>query len=255
MKLRVTSPQNFITFLKKLKVIEKSVLLEINEETTFSKVHTPDKAVMKYSAVENTEIFDGEIDWEFIKTDRVKIGIMDVTKLMDAFKHFRTEEDIYLELNLSHLNDGDCVATELNLVSPTLTIKIRCADLSLLAYVEDNVLEMVHSKEDYIHKFKLYNSDFTSIAALCNLETDSDELLEWDVFKDKIVVKGNSFDFKLNIKEDEIDINSETREISIYKSQLGYVDVETGECYVHENRMVFFSSDTTTSCAVGLVTK
>lgn len=255
MKLRVTSPQNFIAFLKKLKVIEKSVLLEIDEEKTFSKVHTPDKAVMKYTSVENSEIFEGEIDWEFIKTDRIKIGIMDVTKLMDAFKHFRTEEDIFIEIQLTHLNDGDCVATELKITSSTLNIKIRCADLSLLAYVNDNVLEMVHSKEDYIHKFKLYNSDFISIASLCNLETDSDELLEWDMFKDKIVVKGNSFDFKLNIKEDEIEIASETREISIYKNQLSYVDVETGECYIHENRMVFFSSETDTSCAVGLVTK
>jgi len=255
MKLRVTSTENFITFLKKLKAVEKSVLIEINESKTFAKVHTPNRSVMKYTSIENSEIFEGDIDWEDIGCDRIKIGVMDVTKLIDSFKHFRPEEDIFLELMISKLNDGDCVATTLNISSKTLIIKIRCADLSLLSYVEDGVLELVHSREDYLHKFKLYQSDFISIAALCNLETDKDELLEFDVFNDRINVKGNSFDFTLNIGEDEIEIDSETRENSVYKTEFALVDIETGDCYIHENRIVMFSDESDTSCAVGLVIK
>ena len=254
MRLRVVNTQNFISFLKKLKVIEKSVLLEIGQENTFSKVHTPDKSVMKYSAIPNSEIFEGDIDWDAIDSDRVKIGILDVTKLMDSFKHFRVEEDIYFDVNIVDL-DGEKVASEVNLSSASLNIKIRCADLTLLSYIEDEILGMVHSKEDPLHRFKIYQSDFSSIASLCSLESDSNELLEFDVYKNKIVAKGNSFDYTLNIGNDEIQVSDETSDISIYKNQLGYVDIETGECYIHQNRMVFFSDQSMTSTAVGLVSK
>lgn len=254
MRLRVVNTQNFISFLKKLKVIEKSVLLEIGQENTFSKVHTPDKSVMKYSAIPNSEIFEGDIDWDAIDSDRVKIGILDVTKLMDSFKHFRAEEDIYFDVNIADI-DGEKVASEVNLSSASLNIKIRCADLTLLSYIEDEILGMVHSKEDPLHRFKIYQSDFSSIASLCSLESDSNELLEFDVYKNKIVAKGNSFDYTLNIGNDEIQVSDETSNIAIYKNQLGYVDIETGECYIHQNRMVFFSDQSMTSTAVGLVSK
>ena len=49
MKIRVTSTTNLIAFLKKLKVVDRSVLLELKEDKLLSKVHTPDKSVMKYA--------------------------------------------------------------------------------------------------------------------------------------------------------------------------------------------------------------
>ena len=58
MKIRVTSTSNLISFLKKLKVVDKSVLLELTEDKLFSKVHTPDKSVMKYAGISNDQIFD-----------------------------------------------------------------------------------------------------------------------------------------------------------------------------------------------------
>ena len=100
MKIRVTSTPNLIAFLKKLKVVDRSVLLELQEDKLFSKVHTPDKSVMKYASIDNTHIFDPIEDWDQVSSDRVKMGIMDVGRLMDCFKHFRPEEDIYLEIAL-----------------------------------------------------------------------------------------------------------------------------------------------------------
>ena len=88
MKLRITSIQNFLVFLKRLKSVEKSVILELTNEELFCKVHTADKSVMKYSSVPLTDVLEGDIDWAKLKTDRVKIGIIDVTRLMEAFKHF-----------------------------------------------------------------------------------------------------------------------------------------------------------------------
>jgi hypothetical protein len=112
MKIRVTSTTNLIAFLKKLKVVDRSVLLELQEDKFFSKVHTPDKSVMKYASIDNTtSSIQSRIGMQ-VSSDRVKMGIMDVGRLMDCFKHFSPEEDIYLELNLQEV-DGETVATEL----------------------------------------------------------------------------------------------------------------------------------------------
>jgi hypothetical protein len=125
MKIRVTSTTNLIAFLKKLKVVDRSVLLELKEDKLLSKVHTPDKSVMKYASIDNTSIFDPIEDWsDSVSSDRIKMGIMDVGRLMDCFKHFRPEEDIFLELNLQDV-DGETVATELKVLSASLSIRIK----------------------------------------------------------------------------------------------------------------------------------
>ena len=225
MKIRVTSTPNLIAFLKKLKVVDRSVLLELQEDKLFSKVHTPDKSVMKYASIDNTHIFDPIEDWDQVSSDRVKMGIMDVGRLMDCFKHFRPEEDIYLEITLQEV-DGETVATEIKVLSASLSIKIKCADLSLLSYVEDNILGIVHSKEGQDGKFKIYHSDFSTVVSLCGLETNSQELLTFELSKDSVISAGESFRYKLNIGSSDISVE-EPMKASIYKSQLNYVDSES----------------------------
>lgn len=253
MKIRVTSTSNLITFLKKLKIVDKSVLLELTAEKLFCKVHTPEKSVMKFASVDVGNVFDGPLDLDEFSCDRIKIGLMDVSRLIDAFKHFRVEEDIFLEIFASNL-EGVCVATELHLLSNSLQIKIRCADLSLLSYVSDDILQMVHSKEDFNSKFKIYNSDFSSVISLCGLETNSEELLVFKITPKLVEIKGDSFKYKLNVGSGEIE-SEDKSESSIYKYQLNYVDSETSDCYVHGNRIVFFSSQSDSSTAIGIIEK
>lgn len=253
MKIRVTSTANLIAFLKKLKIVDRSVLLELSENKLFSKVHTPDKSVMKYAAVDNNSVFDEIPDWDEVGSDRIKIGIMDVGRLMDCFRHFRPEEDIFLDLNVQEV-DGEMSATELKIVSASLSIRIKCADLSLLSYVGDDILKLVHSKEGEEAKFKVYGSDFSSIDSLCGLETNSEELLSFEVEPDKVIAAGDSFRYKLNIGKDDIEVSSSMK-ASIYKSKLNFVDSESYTVYVHDNRVVFFSDQSETSTALGLIEK
>ena len=102
--------------------------------------------------------------------------------------------------------------------------------------------------------FRIYNSDFTSIDALCGLESNSQELLTFEVHEDHVIAFGDSFRFKLNIGKSDIAVDSEMK-ASIYKSQLNYVDSESYTVYVHDNRMVLFSDQSETSTAVGLIEK
>lgn len=255
MKLRITSIPNFLAFLKKLKAVDKSVILEITSGKMFSKVHTPDKSVMKYSSLDFDEVFEGEIDWKTLKCDRIKIGIADVSRLMVAFQHFRPEEEVFLEMKVDK-SGKDCVTTELHIISTSLNIKLRCADFSLLSYVEDSILAMVHSKEDPQVNFRIYQSDFTTIISLCGLENNSEEILCFDVNSKGANAKGESFRYKLNIGSTEIQMAEEAKDtFNIYKNQLGYMEAETCQVYGHENRLVFVSEQSNTSIAIGLVEK
>lgn len=256
MKLRIISIPNLIVFLKRLKQVDKNVVLEVTSGKIFCKVHTADKSVMKYSSLDFGDVFESDFDWKSIKNDRVKIGLTDVTRLMDAFKHFRPEEEVYLELNVERV-DNDSVATELRLVSPSLNIKLRCANLDLLSYVEDNILGIVHSKDGERANFKLYQSDFTTVLSLCGLDSNSEEILSFDVAANTAHSIGDSFNYKLNIGTSEIILGDGETLVtsSIYKNRLSNMEPEICEVYVHSNRIVMFSEQSDTSIAIGLVEK
>jgi len=258
-KLRITSTNNLINFLKRIKTVDRSVLLELTSDSLFCKVHTPDKSVMKFSSLAFGEVFEGDIAWkEVLKSrsseERIKIGLMEVGKAIDCFKHFRPEEDVFLEISTDVL-EGSLVATEILLFSKSLSIKIRCADLSLLTYVTDDILDMVHSKEETVAQFKIYQSDFSSIVALCGLESNAEELLYFDINSKEVRAKGESFNYKISISPEEIRCDEESFSSPVYKNQLSFMESETCDCYVHENRLVLFSQQSNTSIAIGLVIK
>ena len=252
MKIRITSIPNLITFLKRLKSVEKNVILEITENKISSKVHTPDKAVMKYSSLNFNEVFEGNIDWK--GKEKVKVGLIDVGRVIDAFKHFRPEEDVFLELTLQE-EDGEYITSEMRLISKSLKIKLKCADLGLLSYVSDEILQVVHSKDDYIGSFKIYQSDFNTVLSLCGMESNSEEILNFDLTKEDVYSHGDSFRYKLSLALDEISIQGEKMTSSIYKNHLGYMEQESCQVYIHENRIVLDSESSSTSIAIGIVEK
>ena len=141
------------------------------------------------------------------------------------------------------------------MISASLSIRLKCADLSLLSYVEDNILEIVHSKENALLRFKIYQSDFSTISSLCGLETNSDEILCFNIKDTNVYANGNSFNYKLNIGSSEIILENDEGSPNIYKKELSYMEPETCEVYVHNNRIVMVSEQSSTSIAMGLVEK
>ena len=252
MKIRITSIPNLITFLKRLKSVEKNVIHEVTSDKISSKVHTPDKAVMKYSSLNFDEVFEGDIEWN--GKDKIKIGLIDVGRVIDAFKHFRPEEDVFLELTVQE-DGGEYITSEMRLISKSLKIKLKCADLGLLSYVSDEILQVVHSKDDYVGKFKIYQSDFNTVLSLCGMESNSEEILNFDLTKEDVYGHGDSFRYKLSLALNEISIQGEKMTSSIYKNHLGYMEQETCQVYLHDNRIVLDSETSSTSIAIGIVEK
>jgi len=114
---------------------------------------------------------------------------------------------------------------------------------------------MVHSKDDFSGKFRIYQSDFNTVVSLCGLETNSEEVLDFQISPTQVYSHGDSFRYKLNIGEEEISSEGKDMNISIYKNQLGYMEQETCSVYIHDNRIVLFSESSSTSIAIGIVEK
>jgi len=259
LRLKVTNPNNLTAFFKKLKTIEKSVLIEVTSEKIYCKVHTPDKSVIKYVEIPFSDVFEGDFNIK-VKEGKssselklLKIGILDIGKAMDMYKHFRPEEEIFWGIDFVKSSD-DFIASEILIGSTNLAIKLRCADLILLSYVEDEIIKMIHSTQGSSAAFPLYKSDMGTIESLCNFEYVANELITFVASPEKVEVKGNSFNYRMNITEDEIKFKAEDSiEFSFYKKQFGYIDEENSTLYIQDNRVIIRSRESTSNIAISLI--
>src|SRR5574343_565713 len=123
-KFRIINSSNFIAFLKKFKLVDKSVPLELEGNSLFGKVRTSDKSVIKYVSIDVNDIFEGELP-----PSRLKMGINEISKLIDTFKYFGPEEQLNITIE-SEPYENELIATKIKLYSASTNIFIRCTDLS-----------------------------------------------------------------------------------------------------------------------------
>jgi hypothetical protein len=243
---KITNSSNFISFLKKLKLVDKSVPLEIEGGNLFAKVRTPDKSVIKYVSVDLNDTLEGDFP-----PNRLKIGLMEVGKVIDVFKYFNTEEEIRIKVD-SQVYEGDLIATNLNFSSTSLEIDIRCADISLLAYIDDSIQKRIHSTEGSEISFIMSKDMFQKVSSLTGIDSNSEELLHFDIHEKGVSVRGRSF--KKHIMQDETASGYKNPIVYIiYKNQFSFIDQETSEIHFHENRMIVKSLESDSFIAIGLV--
>jgi hypothetical protein len=246
LNFKIVNSQNFISFLKKLKLVDKSVPLEIEGTNIFAKVRTPDKSVIKYVCVDSSEIIEGDLP-----SSRLKIGILEIGKLIDAFKYFGPEEELNLSIE-SQNYEGSLVATQMKFSSSSLNIFIKCADISLLAYIDDGIQKSIHSTEGSEVNFEISKEGFQKISSLTGIESNSEELLNFDVHDNGITVRGNSFQYHI-MKDKKAKGFSNPCVYTIYKNQFSYIDQENSEVHFHDNRVLVKSTESNSIIAIGLV--
>jgi hypothetical protein len=243
---KIANSTNFIAFLKKLKLVDKSVPLEIEGSNLFAKVRTPDKSVIKFVSVDVNDILEGDFP-----SQRLKIGILEIGKLMDVFKYFGPEEELSLIVD-SQPYEGGLIATGLKFSSTSLNIFIKCADISLLAYIDDNIQKQIHSTEGSEVNFEISRENFQKVASLTGIETNSEELLNFDIEENGVIIRGNSFQYNL-IKGRTANGFESPSVYTIYKNQFSYIDQEASEIHFHENRILVKSIESDSIIAIGLV--
>jgi len=246
LNFRITNSNNLITFLKKLKMVDRSVILEMEGQDFFAKVRTPDKSVIKYVGSKLDDFFEGDSS-----EARVKIGIMEIGKLIDVFKYFGPEEETFIEFAAQSL-DGEMVGTGFRVYSSSINIKFKCADISLLSYIDDKIQKTCHETEGSFISFHLSKEAFVKLGSLTTIESNSEELLNFEVHGKGLSVKGNSFQYNL-FKDGPLPGYKEDLTYTIYKNLFNFIDQENSNFYAQENRIVVISEDSDSSIAVGLV--
>lgn len=246
LNFRITNPNNLIVFLKKLKTVDRSVILELEKSDFFAKVRTPDKSVIKYVGTKIDDFFEGDTTEQ-----RVKIGILELGKLIDVFKYFGPEEETFMEIGAQAL-DGQLVATGFRVYSSSINIKFKCADISLLSYIPDNIQKSIHTTEGATISFNVSKESFAKLSSLTTIENNSEELLNFEVHSSGLSVKGNSFQYNI-IKGSALEGYSEDSAYSIYKNQFNFIDQENSFFHVQENRIVVISEESDSIIAIGLV--
>lgn len=246
LKFRITNSNNFVSFLKKLKLVDKSVPLEIEGGNIFAKVKTTDKSVIKYVEIPLADVMEGDLPKE-----RLKIGILEIGKLIDVFKYFGPEDELNLFVD-SQLYEGDLISTGLKFSSSSLNIFIKCADISLLGYIDDKIQKSIHTTDGSHLSFDVNRDNFQKIFSLTGIETNSEELLHFDFKEDGVSVRGNSFQYQM-LKMEVAKGYTEPKVFTIYKNQFSYIDQEAVDIHFHENRIVFKSNESESIIAIGLV--
>ena len=246
LNFRITNSGNLITFLKKLKMVDRSIILELEGREFFAKVRTPDKSVIKFVGSTIDDFFDGDSS-----PSRVKIGILEIGKLIDVFKYFGPEEETHIEFTAQTM-DSALVATGFRVYSPSINIKFKCADISLLSYIEDKIQKTIHTSEGAIISFNVSKDSFSKISSLTTIESNSEELLNFQVHANGLSVKGNSFQYNI-IKDGPLPEYKEDSNYTIYKNQFNFIDQENSSFHVQENRIVVISEESNSIIAIGLV--
>ena len=246
LKFRITNSGNLISFLNKIKAVDKSVILEMESTQFFAKVRTADKSVIKYVSIDTSDFLEGEVP-----KGRVKIGIMEINKIINAFKYFGPEEETYIELTTEPV-DKNILATSMKIFSKSIKINIRCADIDLLTYMDDAIQKSIHSSDGYLIGFPVTKEAFAKIISLSGMENNSEELLNFDVYNNRLVVRGNSFEYNL-IRDQEIQGYKEDGTYTIYKNQFSSIDAENSMFYIHENRVIVLSQESESQIAIGRV--
>jgi hypothetical protein len=243
---RITNSSNLIVFLKKLKTVDRSVILELEGPDFFAKVRTPDKSVIKYVGSKVDDFFEGETH-----NSRIKIGILEIGKFIDVFKYFGPEEETFVEFTAQNV-DSAMVATGFKVYSSSINIKFKCADISLLSYIEDKIQKTIHSSDGSLISFNVSKESFAKISSLTTIENNQEELLNFQVHSKGLTVKGNSFQYNI-IKDGPLQGYSEDSNYTIYKNQFNFIDQENSAFYVQENRIVVISEESNSIIAIGLV--
>jgi len=239
---KLHSNGNFSAYLKRFSTIEKTLLAEIKGDSIVGKTHTPDKSVVKISAIKLTEIFDN-ITPDQVITD-TKIGIFGVDNVIQTFKHIG-DKDVNVDL-LSEKVGQDEAATELKVYNKNLRFSFPGASPSLFKYIDAGLAVKIMDTSTKIEEFRVEKDMLNKIGSLCSIDSDND-MLTFSSTNGKIVIAGKTF-------EQELDITStQDFSISIYKTHFGFVDKEDTEIAILESKIIFKSLESNTQIAIGKV--
>lgn len=237
---KLHSNGNFSAYLKRFSSIEKSLLLEVANGKFIAKTHTPDKAVVKISSTELTEIFDSVDD-----AKSVKIGMFAVDNFVQTFKHLGDNE-VKFEVDSEDIA-GEQVAVDIRIFNKSLKFKFPGASPSMFKYIAADLAKKISDTSAATFSFRIDKDTLGKISSLCSIDSDNDTL----TIRSKagsVFIAGKSFEQELS----GITVDADST-ISFYKTHYAFVDKEDSEIFVMDDKVIFKSLESDTVIVIGRV--
>jgi len=233
----------FSGWLKRFSLIDKSLLLEIDQVTSMfiAKNYNEERSVVKMSSIK----FDEAGLTAKVSADpkRVKVGIYNIshlTKIMDQFN----DAEFTLVVEYQELvgeNDTQYAGEKLLLKNKSLKMNVDCTSLNIFKYISDDLFKNQIAKITALGKFELTKEDIEKINTLNGLDDVDEKCMVFKMGDKKTLVSGKSYE--LVIGENSL---KEVSSLSIFKDQYSSIDIENYDLDFGEDRIVFKSKDSET---------
>ena len=243
LRFKIKSSENFTNFLKRFKTIERGLLLELTPETLRAEAHTADRGIVKSSSIPLDTILEGNVP-----SDLIKIGIFDIGRVIDMFKHFEETDELFLELNYEKVQEKE-VGTKLKFISPNLKFNLTCADLDHFTYVSQSAFDKITAviEENKNAEFSFPRESFNKVSSLCSFDSGEDRLVI-EFSGGEINFKGESFNYLLGADPDNKNIT-----FSFYKARFLSIDEENSNFLMESDKMLINSVESDTQVIIGRV--
>ena len=241
LNLKLNKASKLINFLKRFSTIDNSLLLELNNGNLMAKSHTPEKSVVKYSAIPLDEIFTEYSD----VTEHVKFGIFNVKKFSDSCNFFG-ENDFEMIITTDNMN-GEVVGTSIVLKNASLNIEFQCAQLKLFTYITEQILNKVTDTSGSKVDFVLPKETQSRLASLFKIEDFSK--VTFLKKGNKAQAKGKSFNLVL-VEDPDLKASADC-ELSVFKHHYAFLDNEDAHVYVCDDKAIFLSNESDTKMIIG----
>lgn len=236
-------------WLKRFSLIDKSLLLEIDQTTsTFvAKTYNEERSVVKMSTIK----FDEAGLTTKLTSDpkRVKVGIYNIshlTKIMDQFN----DDEFNLSIEFQEIvneNNTEYAAEKILLKNKSLKMNVDCASLNIFKYITDELFKNQIATIDARTKFELSKEIIEKINTLNNLDDVDEKCMTFKIGDKKTLVSGKSFEFLIEANKIE-----DSFELSIFKDQYATIDIENYNVDLGEDRVVFKSKNSDTITVVSM---
>lgn len=242
----------FSTWLKKFAAIDKSLLLEVdeNEGIFLAKTYNEERSVVKLSKIKFDDA--GFVVKESKDPIRVKVGIYNISRLIKIMEQFN-DEDFAFVINYDEISGETSEWAGLSLLfkNKALKMNIECTSLNIFKYISDELfVDRIAEMETPLSEFELSTDAIAQINSLCSLDNE----YKYMQFKcgDTVACAGKTFDLKLWDREND---GKGESTIDVFKDQFESIDPEDYVVKMGEEKLVFTSTDNSTMTVMSMVEK
>ena len=242
MEFTAKNVKSFAGWLKRFSTIDKSLLLEIDQNTStfIAKTYNEERSVVKMSSIRFDEA--GLTTTTTSSSKRIKVGIFNISQIIKIMDQFNDAE-FTLSVEYQDLitdNDTQYAAEKILLKNKNLKMTIDCTSLNIFKYISDDLFKNQIASIDEICSFELTKAGIEKINTLNSLDNEN-KFMQFKIGGNKTQVSGKTYEFDIA----ENNVKSESS-LSIFKDQYSTLDTENYNVDLGEDRLVFKSKESDT---------